>query len=70
MGLLMQSDFAKSDGINSDLRIRWPKSSDLSRQILAQNPTTGPIGLSNRKMASFCNQEKILLSRAGLVHQQ
>ena len=27
MGLLMQSDFAKSDGI-SDLRIRWPKSSD------------------------------------------
>ena len=28
MGLLMQSDFAKSDGIKSDLRIRWPKSSD------------------------------------------
>ena len=24
----MQSDFAKSDGIKSDLRIRWPKSSD------------------------------------------
>ena len=23
----MQSDIAKSDGINSDLRIRWPKSS-------------------------------------------
>ena len=29
MGLLMQSDFAKSDGIKSDLRIRWPNSSDL-----------------------------------------
>ena len=26
--LLMQSDIAKSDGIKSDLRIRWPKSSD------------------------------------------
>ena len=29
MGLLiMQSYLAKSDGIQSDLRIRWPKSSD------------------------------------------
>ena len=28
MGLLMQSDIAKSDGIKSDLRIRWPNSSD------------------------------------------
>ena len=28
MGLLMQIDFAESDGIKSDLRIRWPKSSD------------------------------------------
>ena len=28
MGLLMQSDFAKSDGIKSDLRIRCPKLSD------------------------------------------
>ena len=28
MGLLMQSDCTKSDGIKSDLRIRWPKSSD------------------------------------------
>ena len=28
MGLLMQSNFAKSDGIKSDLRIRLPKSSD------------------------------------------
>ena len=27
MGLLMKSDFAKSDGIKSYLRIRWPKSS-------------------------------------------
>ena len=30
IGLLMQSDIAKSDGINYDLRIRWPKSSDRS----------------------------------------
>ena len=28
MGLLMQSDIAKTDGIKSYLRIRWPKSSD------------------------------------------
>ena len=28
MGLLMQSDCEKSDGIKSDLRIRWTKSSD------------------------------------------
>ena len=26
----MQSDFAKSDGIKSDLRIRWPKLSDFA----------------------------------------
>ena len=29
VGLLMQSDFAKFDGIKSDLRIRWSKSSDV-----------------------------------------
>ena len=28
MGLLMQSDFAKSDEIKSDVRIQWAKSSD------------------------------------------
>ena len=28
MGLLLQPDFAKYDGIKSVLRIRWPKSSD------------------------------------------
>ena len=28
MDLLTQAHFAKSDGIKSDLRIRWPKSSD------------------------------------------
>ena len=32
MGLLIQTDFAKSDGIKSDLRIRWPKSSDFGRK--------------------------------------
>ena len=26
ISLFMQSDIAKSDGIKSDLRIRWPKS--------------------------------------------
>ena len=41
MGLLMQSDFAKSDGKN---------------QI--KNPTTPPIGLLSRKMASVFNQVK------------
>ena len=67
MGLLMQSDFArfaKSDGIKSDLGIRWPKSSDFGPkiqrlEILAQNPTTRPIGLSNQKRASAFNQVKI-----------
>ena len=33
MGPLMQSDFAKSDGIKSDLRIRWPKSSIVGPKI-------------------------------------
>ena len=28
LGLLMQSDFAKSDRIKFDLRIQWPRSSD------------------------------------------
>ena len=28
IGRLMQSDVAKSDGTKSDLRIRWPNSSD------------------------------------------
>ena len=28
MGLLMQSDFTKSDGMKYDLKVRWPKSSD------------------------------------------
>ena len=30
MGLLMQSDFAQSDGTKPDLRIRWLKSSDFA----------------------------------------
>ena len=30
--LLIQSDFAKSDEIKSDLRIRWPKSSDFGQK--------------------------------------
>ena len=54
MGLLMQSDFAKSDGIKSGLTIRCPKSSDL-----AQNRTTRPMVLSNRKTASVFDQVKI-----------
>ena len=54
MGLLIQSVFVKSDGIKSDLRIRWPKSSDFG-----PIPTTRPIGLTNRKMASVFNQVRI-----------
>ena len=54
MDLLMQSDFAKSDGINSDLIIRWPKSSDFGpksddwthRIIKSKNG----IGLSSSKI--------------------
>ena len=65
MGLLMQSDCTKSDGIKSDLRIRWPKSSDFGpksddsthRTIKSKNG----IGLSSSKN---------LVSRAGLVQQQ
>ena len=47
-------DIAKSEGEN----LIW-KSDGPSRQILAQNPTTRPIGLSNRKMASVFNQVEI-----------
>ena len=48
MGLLMQSDFAKSAGIKSDLRIRWPnssacgqKSDDSTHRILKQQNGNG-----------------------------
>ena len=37
MVLLMQSDFATSDRIKSDMRIRWPKSSDFG--IKSDDPT-------------------------------
>ena len=49
IGLLMQSDSATSDGTKSDLRIRWPKSADLTHR---------PFVLSNRKMALVFNQVK------------
>ena len=47
----MQSDFAKSDGIKSDLRMRWPKPSDLGQKYddsthRILKPTNG-IGLSS-----------------------
>ena len=58
IGLVMQSDSAKSDGTKSDLIIGWPKSSDF-RLSLAQNLTFRPIELSNRKMASVFNQATI-----------
>ena len=66
MGLLMQSDIAKTDGIKSYLRIRWPKSSDfgpksddsIHRIIKSKNG----IGLRSRK--------SLTVSRAGLVQQQ
>ena len=31
IGLLVQSDVAESDGIKSDLRIRWPTSSGFAK---------------------------------------
>ena len=53
MGLLMQSDFAKSDGMISDLRIRWPKSSDFGpKSDDSTHLTIKPkhvIGLQSRK---------------------
>ena len=54
MGLLMQSDFAKSDGINSDLRIRWLKSSDFGPK--PDDPTHQ---ILKSKMASVCKQVHI-----------
>ena len=59
MGLLMQSDFAKSDGINSDLRIRWLKSSDFGPK--PDDPTHQ---ILKSKMASVCKQVHIL----SLIH--
>ena len=55
MGLLMQSDFLQNP---TGQNLIWD-SDDPSRDILAQNPMTRPIGLSNRKMASVLNQVKI-----------
>ena len=49
----MQSDSAKSEQ-----NIIW-ESDGPSRQILAQNLPTRPIGLSIRKMTSVFNQVKI-----------
>ena len=53
MGLLMQSDFAKSDGIKSGLRIRWPKSLDFGPKYVDSThriikPKNG-IGLQSSK---------------------
>ena len=62
----MQSDLAKSDGII----LIW-ESDGPSRQILAQNPTIRPIGLSNRKMESLFNQQvKIYLTEQSRPGQQ
>ena len=66
MGLLMQSNFAKSNGIKSDLRIRWSKSSDFGRK---SDDSTHQIIKSKNGNGVF-NQVKIQLSRAGLVQQQ
>ena len=46
VGHLMQSDIAKSEGIKSDLRIRWPKSPDFGPKA-----DDSAIGVSNRKTA-------------------
>ena len=67
MGLLIKSDFEKSDGIKSDLNTMaqvvrfWPN-------IRRLDPSD--YQSKNRKMASVFNQVKICLSRAGLVQQQ
>ena len=62
----MQSNFAKSNGIKSDLRIRWSKSSDFGRK---SDDSTHQIIKSKNGNGVF-NQVKIQLSRAGLVQQQ
>ena len=64
IGLLMQSDVEKSDGIKSDLRIRWPKSI-----ILGPNSDDSAHPIVKSKMAHV----KIELRRAwysSLVQQQ
>ena len=65
MGLLMQSDFAKSDGITSDWRIRWPKWSDFGPK---SDDSTHRIIKS--KDGIGLQSSKNLTSRAGLIQQQ
>ena len=61
----MQSDFAKSDGIKSDLRIRWPKSSDFGPK---SDDSTHRIIKSKSRMG--LQSSKNLTDRADLVQQQ
>ena len=61
----MQSDSVKSDGANSDLRIRWPKSSgygpksdDSAHRILKSKKG---IGLESSILPRFCKRRKIIV---------
>ena len=65
MGLLVQSDFGKSDWIKSDLRIRWPKSSDFGPK---SDDSTHRIIKSKSRMG--LQSSKNLTDRADLVQQQ
>ena len=59
MGLLMQSEFAMSGGIKSDLRIRWPKSPDFG-----PNSDDSPIEFSNRKKGIGLQSSKNLTEQS------
>ena len=61
MGLLMQTDFAKSDGMKSDLRIRWPKS---VVRFWPKVKRLDPSDYQLKKWRRSFNQVKIYLSRA------
>ena len=50
IGLLIQTDSAKFDGTKSDLRIRWPKSSDFGPKRRL-GPSDSPV----EKWASVLN---------------
>ena len=65
IGLLMLSDYGKSDWIKSALRIRWPKSSDFGPKSDGSTHRT-----IKSKNGIGLRSSKNLVSRAGLVQQQ
>ena len=66
MGLLLQSDFVKSDGIKSDLRIRWAKSSDFGPK---SDDSTHRILKSKNGIALETSKNLTELSRPGAAAQ-